>query len=406
MPKRLVVCCDGTWNTADQAHAGLPCPTNVTKIALSIAREDAAGVRQRVYYHRGVGTSRWERLRGGAFGLGLSGNVFDAYHFLIDNYEPGDELFFFGFSRGAFTVRSLAGLVRNCGILRQENADRIGEAWALYRSQAEHPRGVESTLFRRVYSHYPRIHFIGVWDTVGALGVPSLGPRWLRPVVRRLNRRWEFHDTELSTRIDGAFQALAIDERRAAFEPALWHQQPGASGQELRQVWFTGVHCDIGGGYADTSLSDIALLWMAGRARDYGLAFQPGAFSPGDSTKKAPRESISFTVAPDPMTKPHSSWTKFYQLIKPVDRPIGQAASKPDHLDGAEYLATTAKQHYDESLSYRPPALADYLTNAAKVHLEPVPTTAPTKPAGWHVPPHQLVEYLILPILGGPRVPR
>jgi uncharacterized protein (DUF2235 family) len=120
MPKRLIVCCDGTWNTADQAIAGRPSPTNVTKLALSIASEDSAGVRQRVYYHSGVGTSRWERLRGGAFGVGLSRNVFDAYHFLIDNYESGDGLYLFGFSRGAFTARSLAGLVRNCGILRRE----------------------------------------------------------------------------------------------------------------------------------------------------------------------------------------------------------------------------------------------------------------------------------------------
>ena len=86
------------------------------------------------------------------------------------------------------------------------------------------------------------------------------------------------------------------------------------------------------------------------------------------------------------MTQPHSSWTKFYRLIKPVDRPIGKAANKPDHLDGAEYLATTAKRHYEVYPSYRPPELVDYLANAAKAHLEPVPTTAPTKPAGWHVP--------------------
>src|SRR5215472_8224502 len=107
MPKRLIVCCDGTWNTADQATAGRPHPTNVTKLALSIAPVDSTDVRQCVYYRSDINTNRWERLRGGVFGFGLSRNVFDAYHFLIDNYEPGDELYFFGFSRGAFTARSL-----------------------------------------------------------------------------------------------------------------------------------------------------------------------------------------------------------------------------------------------------------------------------------------------------------
>ena len=376
MPKRLIVCCDGTWNTADQRIAGRPCPTNVTKMALSIAPEDSTGVSQRVYYHSGVGTSHSDRLRGGAFGLGLSRNVFDAYHFLIDNYRPDDELYFFGFSRGAFTARSLAGLVRNCGILRRENADRIDDAWALYRSSADKPSGVTSTLFRQAYSYDPRIHFIGVWDTVGALGVPVLGPRWLKPIVRRLNHRWEFHDTNLSTRVDGAFQALAIDEKRAVFEPTLWHQQPGARGQELKQVWFTGVHCDIGGGYPDTSLSDITLLWMAERAREYGLEFLPGAFGINGPTQMAPGQSIDFKVDPHPMTKPHSSWTKFYRLVKPLDRPIGKAADAQGHLDGHEFLATSVKQHFEGDPGYRPPELVEYLRNSVNVHLESVPTTA------------------------------
>ncbi len=380
MPKRLVVCCDGTWNTADQAIAGEPCPTNVTKLALSIASEDSAGVRQCVYYHPGVGTSRGERLRGGAFGFGLSRNVFDAYHFLIDNYEDGDELFFFGFSRGAFTARSLAGLVRNCGILRRENADRIDEAWALYRSSADKPSGVASTLFRRAYSYEPRIHFIGVWDTVGTLGIPALGPRWLQPIVKRLNHRSEFHDTKLSTWVDGAFHALAIDERRAAFEPTLWHQQPGAKDQELKQVWFPGVHCDVGGGYSDASLSDISLLWMAERARDYGLKFVRGAFSSDGPADMTPGESIDFRVVPRPMAEPHNSWTKVYRFFKPVDRPMGAAEDDEHRLDGLEYLSTTAKNRYDADL-YRPPGVGKYLENPEDVHLEPTPEKAwPSSP--------------------------
>jgi uncharacterized protein (DUF2235 family) len=380
MPKRLIVCCDGTWNTADQAKAGQANPTNVTKLALSIADKDSAGTRQCVYYHSGVGTTRRERLTGGAFGVGLGRNVFDAYRFLIDNYESGDWLYLFGFSRGAFTARSLSGLIRSSGILRRENADRIDAAWALYRSAADGPRGVASTLFRRAYSYEPRIHFIGVWDTVGALGIPAMGPRWLKPAVALLNRRYQFHDTKLSTQVNGAFHALAIDEQRAVFAPTMWHQQPGADGQEpkqeLKQVWFTGVHCDIGGGYPDTSLSDIALLWMADRAQEYGLEFRTGAFSPDGPNQMVPGESIDFKIDPRPMTSPHSSWTKFYRMVKPYNRPVGTAAIVQGHLDGHEYLATSAKKLYDGDLDFRPPELVKYLDNPAGVHLETVPEKA------------------------------
>ena len=128
MSKRLVLCCDGTWNSPDQKS-----PTNVTKLALAIAPVDAMGGEQRIFYHCGLGTNRWERIRGGAFGFGLSRNVRDAYRFIVQTFEPGDELFFLGFSRGAYTARSTAGFVRNCGILRREHEDRVDEAYTLYR---------------------------------------------------------------------------------------------------------------------------------------------------------------------------------------------------------------------------------------------------------------------------------
>lgn len=376
MPKRLIVCCDGTWNTADQASSGHPSPTNVTKLALSLASQDATGARQCVYYHPGVGTSPRERLTGGAFGVGLSRNVLDAYRFLIDNYESGDLLYLFGFSRGAFTARSLAGLIRNSGVLRPENAGRVSQAWTLYRDSAAMPRGVAATLFRRAYSCEPQIQLIGVWDTVGALGIPALGPRWLKPIMTRINHRWAFHDTNLSTRVKGAFHALAIDEQRAAFAPTLWHQQPGAGGQEVKQVWFTGVHCDIGGGYPDTSLSDLTLLWMADRAREYGLEFVPGALSSDGPSQMTPDDDTDFKVKPDLKASPHQSWTKFYRLAGPLNRPIGAAEDKQHHLDGCEYLAASARQHYEADAGYRPPGLVTYLSNPASVHLEPVPEKA------------------------------
>ena len=157
MTKRLVVCCDGTWNTPDQSSAGKATPTNVTKLALAVAPKDGAGVEQRMFYHRGVGTSQYEHILGGGFGYGLGRNVRDTYQFIVENYEPGDELFFFGFSRGAYTARSTAGFVRNSGILRPAYADRIGEAYELYRDRTVHPRGIEARLFRRTYSFETRV---------------------------------------------------------------------------------------------------------------------------------------------------------------------------------------------------------------------------------------------------------
>lgn len=362
MPKRLVMCCDGTWNTPDQASDRQPCPTNVTKVALSVAPTDGQGIRQCLYYHPGVGTGRWDHFRGGAFGVGLSANVIDTYRFLVENYEPGDELFFFGFSRGAFTARSTVGMVRNSGILRRTNADRIEEAYALYRSREAHPRGVAATLFRRSYSHEPRIRFIGVWDTVGSLGIPNLG----FGLSRLFNRRWQFHDTALSSHVDAAFQALAIDEKRRPFAPAVWQPQPEAVNQVVEQIWFTGVHCDVGGGYPDTSLSDLALLWLAEKARACGLAFAPGAFPADGREAAAPGTSVDFTVNPEPLGRLHNSRTKFYRLIRPYSRPIGTT----DPAD--ESAASTAALRYDKDPEYRPANLAAYLGSARPPAVQPV----------------------------------
>jgi uncharacterized protein (DUF2235 family) len=236
MAKRLAVCCDGTWDSPDELN-GTPTPTNVTKIALALATKDAGGTEQRIFYHLGVGTRRRQRFRGGVFGLDVLRAVRDTYAFLVENYEPGDELYFFGFSRGAFTARSTAGFVRNCGIVRRENAGLIDQAFSLYRSRSssKSPKSLEATFFRRSYSYEPRIRFIGVWDTVGALGVPLTKSA----LVDVINRRSRFHDTSLSSKVDAAFQALAIDEKRGPFRPALREGVP--ENQRVEQVWFTGV---------------------------------------------------------------------------------------------------------------------------------------------------------------------
>src|SRR5262249_9085850 len=155
---------------------------------------------------------------------------------------PGDELFFFGFSRGAYTARSAVGFIRNCGILRPEFVDKIDEAYDLYHNRKDRtrPAAAKATRFRENYSRESNIRFIGVWDTVGALGIPLNGI-WL---INLFNRRFRFHDTELSRNVEAAFHALAIDERRRPFRPAIWRKHPLADGQQVEQMWFSGVHSD------------------------------------------------------------------------------------------------------------------------------------------------------------------
>ena len=328
--KRLVVCCDGTWNRPDQVDRGEVRPSNVAKMALAVAPRDLAGVAQLVYYHTGVGTSRRDRIRGGAFGWGLSRNIKDAYLHLVANYEPGDELFFFGFSRGAYTVRSLAGLVRNCGILRREFAGRLDDGYKLYRRRDKdsNPRAIESQLFRKSYATEVRIKCIGVWDTVGALGIP------MRPASRRLR----FHDVKLSSYVDNAFQALAIDERRRPFKPSIWEQQEHAGGQRLEQRWFSGVHTNVGGGYADSGLSDIAFRWMKDRAAECGLAFDGGY--------------VSESVHPNALGELRNSMTALYRLSVPYLRPIPRRNETPtfETVDPSVYERLAG-------LPYRPPNL-------------------------------------------------
>ena len=274
-PRRLVVCADGTWNTQD-AEDREPPPTNVVKLARAVAPHAADGTPQIVLYHEGVGNERgWRRWLGGATGSGLSRNVRTCYRFLVDNYAPGDELYFFGFSRGAYTVRSLTGMIRNSGLLRSEHAHLIPQAYALYRDRAPetHPNSVEAQTFRAQHA-YPdvRVHCLGVWDSVGALGLPTYGP-----IGRRLARKYGFHDVTLSSIVDHAYHALALDERRKPFLPAVWDVDTPL--QDVEQMWFAGVHANVGGGYADCGLSDVALLWMVEKAAACGLAFDSAYLS-------------------------------------------------------------------------------------------------------------------------------
>jgi hypothetical protein len=334
--KRLVVCCDGTWNTPDQSSGGDAAPTNITKIALQVAERDAQRIEQRVYYDRGVGTGRLDHLAGGIFGLGLTKNVKQAYAYLVECFEPDDEVYLFGFSRGAYTARSLAGLIRNSGLLRPEYRHKLDDAYALYRDRTDqtHPTEVAARLFRRTWSREIPIHFIGVFDTVGALGVPGLG-------VHALTRRWQFHDTDLSSSVRHAAQALALHERRGPFRPTLWKEAPDRT-DPVRQVWFTGVHSDVGGGYPEPDLAEIPLRWMVERATAAGLEFRPGAFLTSLDGATAEMRCRGERTAPSTWGRRHESRTFPYTVVRRFVRTYRGA------LGGVQEVASTARVREDD----------------------------------------------------------
>jgi uncharacterized protein (DUF2235 family) len=260
--KRLVVCFDGTWNSADQEGS----ETNVARIARSIRATSHGGPPQMVLYLRGVGSTGLaaQRVFDGAFGHGVDDNIRSGYMFLAQNYEEGDEIYLFGFSRGAFTARSLAGFIGCCGLLRRRSLGHLASAWQYYRTEVERTREG----FCRACtaeSDEVEIKFLGVWDTVGALGVPTT---LLSHITRQ---EYSFHDTSPSRIVKNACHALAIDEHRDEFVPTLWTGQ-APEGVTIEQVWFAGAHADVGGGYENRTLADIPLLWMAEKAEASGLA--------------------------------------------------------------------------------------------------------------------------------------
>ena len=275
MVKRLILCFDGTWNSpGEDPGAASTIETNVVRFYEAVTSgTQADGATQTKWYDDGVGTNWYDRIGGGAFGWGLDEKIREGYAFLVENYaepDPGDqEVFILGFSRGAYTARSLVGMIRNVGLLLPENAHRIGDAYALYRQRDGSADTDEARAFRDRYSREIKIKFLGVWDTVGALGIPLPALQWLNSAV------YSFHDTELSGIVANAAHAVAIDEHRIDYQVTLWTQIAKA-GQAVEQRWFIGAHADVGGGYASRDLSDITLSWMMGKAGALGLAFDAG----------------------------------------------------------------------------------------------------------------------------------
>ncbi len=350
--KRLALFLDGTWNEPDDR-------TNVSRLRdLTLERDNE----QLVRYIEGVG-NRWsERIRGGAFGKGLARNIREGYEWLAANYEDGDHIFLFGFSRGAYTARTLAGMIARCGLLRKGATMQVDEIFDRYRrgSEATPIHQIEwkvrdgenlETADQRLWDQSRRvdIEFLGVWDTVGALGVPF-------GRIRGLSRSsFSFHNTYPSTLYKGMYHAVAIDEHRGAFDATLWtgFQEEGKEfkplndDQALEQRWFVGCHGDVGGG---SRLAEIPLAWIQAKAKHHGLEFT-SAFDPAADTVLAePGDSFaSFAFG-------IYRWLKFNKRhLREIGRDPRPTRSRPgrSHVIN-ETIDASVFEKWHKDGSYRP----------------------------------------------------
>lgn len=268
MPKNIALLFDGTWNEPSETRDPEECTdTNVRRFYDAIKTASDEGWHQERWYNAGVGTEWMNRFRGGTFGYGLDKHIVEGYAKLCELYAPEDRVYLLGFSRGAYTARSLVGMVRHAGLLRSPDRQAVYAAYDLYRANDKGPDSRVAREFRARNSVEIPIQFVGVWDTVGALGVPL-------KLFKGFNaERHGFHDIKLSRIVRNAFHAVALDEHREPYAVTLWGpKSPDDLEQRLEQVWFAGAHADVGGGYAAQPLANPPLRWMQRRAAECGLS--------------------------------------------------------------------------------------------------------------------------------------
>jgi uncharacterized protein (DUF2235 family) len=359
--KRIVICADGTWNIRDQLDkkTNKRHPTNVTKVARAVLPRGSDGIDQIVYYHDGVGTAGgFDRFTGGAFGDGIEANIRELYRFLVYNFETNDEIYLFGFSRGAFTVRTLAGFMNKVGLIQKDDDYYVPNLYDCY-EQCKGPGSPEWTLaFHNIKDPRPcpPIRFIGVWDTVGALGAPGFMGQLLN------KNKYQYHDVNLNPCIENAFHALAIDERRKPFAPNIWTRPAGWTGR-LEQAWFAGVHSNVGGGYAPDGLANEALHWVVEKAENLGLEF--------DGTYLQFFTPCFNSVLQDSMTR-------MYKLMGPHIRAIGNQLADGEIV----HQSAVDRRNLSES-AYHAQNLDAFLSKGAPVSLAKtlrVPTGVPCPP--------------------------
>jgi uncharacterized protein (DUF2235 family) len=374
--KRIVVLIDGTWN-----KEGTGADTNVAKldsgkkiITQAFIKSNATGeVAQHVHYHDGVGSDGdlIQRLLGGAIGLGLRKIIQDVYEFLVSDYAGGDEIYIFGFSRGAYAARALAGLIGASGIQRERNPDEFEIAWDHYRvapSVRQQPQTASAgdrktlenynALVQRQAFHDTRaIECVAVWDTVGSYGIPAgIG---LAPLARYFTlATLGFHDTSFGEHVKVGFHAVAVDEHRRPFVPTFWTIANGRQPKgHVEQTWFAGAHSNVGGGYSDSGLSDQALIWMIARAQALtGLEFDLAAVRSNtkpniggavvDSTQGWPIDHIF----------PH-----FRAILSPIAIHHGYFSNSEDpteeHVNERVHWSVIAKRASTPADRYSPPNL-------------------------------------------------
>jgi len=341
MPKRLALFLDGTWNTSNDN-------TNVWRLkALA-----ATSPEQPCYYSAGVGTQRGEHVSGGMFGYGLDDEVIRAYEWIVEQYAKDDRLFIFGFSRGAFTARSLAGFIAKCGLLRRGSPISLNQLYDRYRQGAtphtireldnvpENQWTLEERLLKKYSLEIP-VWFQGVWDTVGALGIPFGN-------LPHLSRtKYAFLETDLRINYSRAYHALAVDEHREAFSPTLWtksvrerqESREPRSLSDVEQRWFLGAHADVGGGYANGLLAQLPLKWIMSKAALHGLAFDDEVVIDGAESEATIHDSFA-----------EMGWGA-YKAIK-LGRRFYRSVGRPPIVEGTT-TTTTINETIDASVFQR-----------------------------------------------------
>jgi len=331
--KRIVICADGTWNRPEK-NLEEDYPTNVLKLARGVKTENQ-DIKQVVFYDWGIG-SYHDKFAGGALGKGLEKNIKDCYRFIVHNYEKDDEIYLFGFSRGAYTIRSLCGLINNCSILKSAEGRLIEDAFKLYKTKKHKPKDAYSVKWRADHSvqDKTKIHFVGVWDTVGAMGLPF-------SLFGLIEKKALFYDKKLGSNIIKARHALSLDELREDFTPTIW--QPRES-IDLKQVWFAGVHADVGGSYTPdkdkTCLADIPFLWMINEAEASGLVFE---------------SYLKNTITINPLASQHNEYKRGYLALGKEQREIPPPTKIPT------YVHHSVKQRYD-GMKYKSQTIENYIS--------------------------------------------
>lgn len=350
MAKNIVICCDGTGNEFGPENS------NVVKLFSLLPRVPE---KQIAYYHPGLGTTgeldppswwgrciRWcKTILGKSIGYGIFQNIADSYIFLMENYVPGDKIFIFGFSRGAYTAKALCSLLYVVGLMDQGCHVMVSYAVKLFKKSGKKRLGLASD-FKRTFGTECKPHFVGLWDTVNSVG-------WIYdPLV--LPFTWKNPDIKI------ARQALSVDERRCFFRANLWG--PTSPEQDMKQVWFAGNHSDIGGGYKekDSGLSKIALEWMLNEAQEAGLILN-------EEWKKEVLGKDPDFVAPDFKAKMHNELKGFWWIAEFLPRrywdmssqppvrkfkwPLGQCRFIPE---GSLIHQTVFKRQSEAQLNYKP----------------------------------------------------